>query len=541
MILIAFLFIIPFFNCFPQIQEGGKLITGETGRFQFSESLELSADGTTLAAGGPYGPLNVGAVWIFIRSFGVWSLQAKLIGTDGVGSPYQGESVSLSANGDTLAVGGSLDNGTTGAVWIFIRSAFGVWSQQGSKLIGIASSGSKQGFSVSLSADGNTLAVGGLADGSPNEIGAVWIYIRSGGVWNQQGPKLIGTGNIGPSHQGSEVSLSSDGNTLAVGGEKDNSRVGATWIFTRAGGVWSQQGPKLVGTGWILFPEQGFHVSLNADGNTLAVGGHNDNTGVGATWIFTRAGGVWSQQGPKLIGTGAVGGGHQGISVSLNDDGNILAFGAFDDDSLKGATWIFTRDVSNNWTQRAKLIGSGNTGTAHQGYDVSLSGETLAISGDLDNSRIGAAWIFVNHTNAPTRAPTTFPTIAPTIEPTMAPTLRPTRAPTTSSPTNQPTTPAPTMPPSIECAGPWVPLQVPNGVSQFCSSCRDGTMLLGRSINTSDSRCLVYSNYMVISCSFVCLDNLTLSQVPNITSLLTTKNYFSNLLSSLGIFCLLFD
>src|SRR5260370_22793496 len=69
----------------------------------------------------------------------------------------------------------------------------------------------------------------------------------------------------------------------------------------------SQQGPKLVGTGAVFVAEQGTSESLSADGNTAIVGGFDDNNGVGAAWVYTRSAGVWSQQGPKLLGTGAVG------------------------------------------------------------------------------------------------------------------------------------------------------------------------------------------------------------------------------------------
>jgi hypothetical protein len=66
----------------------------------------------------------------------------------------------------------------------------------------------------------------------------------------------------------------------------------------------TQQGPKLVGTGAVNSPlpaEQGISVALSADGNTAIVGGHVDNSGTGAAWVYTRSGGVWSQQGSKLV------------------------------------------------------------------------------------------------------------------------------------------------------------------------------------------------------------------------------------------------
>src|SRR5450756_1174256 len=69
----------------------------------------------------------------------------------------------------------------------------------------------------------------------------------------------------------------------------------------------SQQGPKLVGTGAVGNAIQGYSVSLSADGNTAVVGALGDNFGAGAVWVWTRSAGVWTQQGNKLVGSGAVG------------------------------------------------------------------------------------------------------------------------------------------------------------------------------------------------------------------------------------------
>jgi hypothetical protein len=79
-------------------------------------------------------------------------------------------------------------------------------------------------------------------------------------------------------------------------------------VFTRSGGVWTQQGDKLVGTGSIGFAFQGVSVSLSGDGNTALLGGNNDNGAAGAAWVFTRTGGVWSQQGAKLVGADVLAG-----------------------------------------------------------------------------------------------------------------------------------------------------------------------------------------------------------------------------------------
>jgi hypothetical protein len=200
--------------------------------------------------------------------------------------------------------------------------------QQGSKLVGTGATGNaNQGTSVALSADGNTAIVGGHGDNTG--LGAAWVYTRNScGVWNQQGSKLVGTGATAGANQGDGVALSADGNTAIVGGQFDNSGAGAAWVFTRGDGTWSQQGSKLVGTGAVGDAERGFAVALSADGNTAIVGGSRDNGLIGATWVFTRNGGVWTQQGAKLVGTGITGNNAaQGTAVALSADGNTALIG----------------------------------------------------------------------------------------------------------------------------------------------------------------------------------------------------------------------
>ena len=86
----------------------------------------------------------------------------------------------------------------------------------------------------------------------------------------------------------------------------------------QANAQFAQQGSKLVGTDGVGSEmRQGWSVSISSDGNTAIVGGYLDNNGVGAAWVWTRSGGVWAQQGSKLVGTGAVGSAMQGFSVSI--------------------------------------------------------------------------------------------------------------------------------------------------------------------------------------------------------------------------------
>ena len=229
-------------------------------------------------------------------------------------------SVALSADGNTAIVGGWSDNSKTGAAWMFSRSR-GAWEQQGKKLVGTGAVGSaNQGWSVALSADGNTAILGGPGDNmwDPSvpfglgAAGAAWIFSRSGSGWTQEGEKLVSTRSA---RQGTSLALSADGNIAIVGALVEDGAGGGGLVFTRNGGQWTLD-KKLVGTSAVgkSVPS----VALSADGSVIMVGGSNDNGGIGAAWVFSRSGGGWSQD-KKLIGNDAIGKSIPSVAVSADD------------------------------------------------------------------------------------------------------------------------------------------------------------------------------------------------------------------------------
>jgi hypothetical protein len=202
-------------------------------------------------------------------------------------------------------------------------------------------------------------------------VGAAWVYTRSNGVWTQQGAKLVGNDAVGPAGQGWSVALSGDGNTAVVGGYYDDYipgatvvwGVGAAWVYTRSNGVWTQQGSKLVGNDSSEPAGQGWSVALSGDGNTAVVGGVGDNNETGAAWAYTRSNRVWTQQGAKLVGTGAVAPSHQGQSVALSADGNTAIVGGPRDNSFTGAAWVFVQpSPSLQVTPISNMVAAGNPG-----------------------------------------------------------------------------------------------------------------------------------------------------------------------------------
>jgi hypothetical protein len=382
-------------------QQNNKLLGSDVaGGARQGNGVAISADGSTAVVGGPYDS-GGGAVWVYTLVGGSWVQQGlKLVGTGAIGSSQQGFSVAISADGNTILVGAPNDNNYFGAAWIFTRTA-GAWVQQGSKLTGAGiTSTTYFGYSVALSADGNTAAVGGYYLGSGG--GGAWVFTRSNGVWSAESGRLLGTGSVfGIAGQGYSVALSADGNTLLSGGYEDGwaagTGIGAAWIFTRTGTTWTQQGNKLVGTGYTTGNVgQGSAVALSADGNTALIGGYDDNNNMGAAWVWTRTGSVWTQQGGKLVGSGGSGS-QQGKSVALSADGNTAIVGGYRDGNvIGGGFWVFKRE-GGSWAQvGSRLNGTGNVGYNEQGYSIALSadGATLIMGGEWDNNQVGAAWVF---------------------------------------------------------------------------------------------------------------------------------------------------
>jgi hypothetical protein len=318
----------------------------------------------------------------------------KLTGEGESGKGDFGYSVALSANGDTALIGAPYDNSTTGAAWVFTRTGK-TWTQQGGKLTGAGESGEGEfGWSVALSAEGNTALIGARRDHA--YTGAAWVFTRTGSTWTQQGEKLTGGEESGEGTFGTGVALSSSGNTALIGGAFDNTRIGAAWVFTRSGSKWTQQGKKLTGTGESGKGQFGYSVALSSEGNTALIGGIDDNGNVGAVWVFTLTGKTWAQQGEKLTGTGQIGEGYFGASVALSSEGDTALIGGPYDDAQLGAAWAFTR-TGEKWSQQnEKLTGAGESGDGYFGYSVALSSEgaTALVGGLADASSLGAAWAF---------------------------------------------------------------------------------------------------------------------------------------------------
>jgi len=289
--------------------------------------------------------------------------------------------------------------------------------------------GDQFGARVALSADGNTLAVGAITQDDPGaDAGAVYVFVRDGvGSWSQQAYVKASNIETGDAF-GQGLALSADGDTLAVGAPGEDGGVtgidgnqasntasgsGAVYVFGRDGaGTWSQAAYiKASNTG--VADSFGTSASLAADGDTLAVGAHQEDghfTGIngdptsnaatnsGAAYVFVRDGaGTWAQQAyVKASNTNA--NDWFGQSLALAGDGDTLVVGAYGEDSNSvgidgnqlgnsagdaGAAYVFVRDGAGVWGQQA-FVKASNTGVSD------WFGIRVAISGDGDAVAVGA-------------------------------------------------------------------------------------------------------------------------------------------------------
>jgi phosphodiesterase/alkaline phosphatase D-like protein len=399
-------------------QQGTKLLAKtpeEFGKGEFGATVALLAkEGTTALFGAPADNHGVGTAWAFARSGTTWTQQSeKLTPKSGEetseeessGKGAFGYSVALSSEGNTALIGGPPDLGV-GAAWVFTRTGT-TWTQQGAKLV--AKSGEEIGAgefgsSVALSADGSTALIGGYRDNA--DVGAAWVFTRSGTTWTQQGAKLVAKSGeeSGEGEFGVSVALSADGNTALIGSSGEPlgfaAHRGAAWVFTRTGTTWAQQGGKLVSAETTGSSEFGFSVALAGSGNIALIGAPGDNTNVGAAWVYTRAGTTWTQQGTKILPKSGeeTGEAHFGDTVALSSEGNTALIGGPFNKETTGAAWVFTSSGST-WTQQGEKltpksgeeIGAGEFGAS---LALGANGRAALIGAPQDNGNLGAAWMF---------------------------------------------------------------------------------------------------------------------------------------------------
>ena len=297
-----------------------------------------------------------------------------------------GYSVSLSSDGSTVAIGAYYNDGSgsnAGQVRVY-ENISGTWTQVGSDIDGEAAN-DQSGKSVSLSSDGSIVAIGAEGNaGNGSYSGHVRIYKNISGTWTQQGSDIDGEAVSDVS--GSSVSLSSDGSVVAIGArgnDGNGSSAGHVRIYKNISGTWTQVGSDIDGEA--ASDNSGSSVSLSSDGSVVAIGAlWNDGTAsdAGHVRVYKNISGTWTQVGADIDGEAA--GDASGRSVSLSSDGSTVAIGAYQNDgngTSAGHVRIY-KNISGTWTQLGADIDGEKAGDAMGGLgslSLNSDGSILAI------------------------------------------------------------------------------------------------------------------------------------------------------------------
>ena len=364
----------------------------------------VAVDGDTTAVGVPYDDhsnrTDAGSAYVFVRSAGVWTVQAKLTASDAAPGDYFGVSVAVS--GDTAVVGAGCDDHTggncAGSAYVFVRSG-GIWTQQAKLTASDASQYNAFGHRVSLS--GDTAAVGAL--GYRNQTGSAYVFVRSGGVWRQQA-KLTASDAAAFDYFGYSVFISSD--TVVIGAYEDDhaagTDAGSAYVFVKPAGGWGDMTETAKLTASDAAAGDKFGVSVSVSGDTAVVGAlfdtHAGGYQAGSVYVFVNYSGAWIEQ-AKLTASDAAASDYFGVSICVSDDTTVI--GAYGRDlsgvTNAGSAYAFMRS-GGVWTQQAKLTASDAAASDYFGYAVTVSGDTAVIGAYADDhaggTDAGSAYVF---------------------------------------------------------------------------------------------------------------------------------------------------
>jgi hypothetical protein len=344
--------------------------------------ISVAMQGSTALIGASYDNSGQGAVYVFTEANGIWTEAQKLTADDGAANDWFGQSVAL--DGDTALIGGSqyLNSGN-GVAYVFTQSS-GTWSQA-QKLTASDGVGRDQ-FGISVALQGSTALIG--AYGADFYRGAAYAFTAAGGTWNQA-QKLTASDASMNADFGVSVALSET--TALLGAYGDTAYEGAAYVFTNTSGTWSET-QKLTASDGAANDHLGISVAF--DGDTALVGAEGatvgSNSHQGAAYVFTAAGGTWSQA-QKLVASDGAAFDYFGRSVAV--EGTNAMIGAYGPNAQQGAAYFFANS-NGSWSQTQELIASDGAAGDMYGIWVVLSGSNALIGADGVASYQGAAYFY---------------------------------------------------------------------------------------------------------------------------------------------------
>eukprot|EP00980_Cylindrotheca_fusiformis_P016326 scaffold4847_cov89-Cylindrotheca_fusiformis.AAC.13 len=272
-----------------------------------------------------------------------------------------GDRVSISGDGSLLAAAPGSYSGNTlaGIVQFFQKQEDGGWKENTDlRLLGVDTA-DYFGSDVSLSGNGQRVAIGAYGDDGPNgeadglddskrDSGSVSIYEMSDGTWGE--PLQVIHGEAAVDRSGLSVALSKDGTTLAIGAfsnDGNGDRSGHVRVYR-----WD--------TGTSSFKQMGEDIDGEAAGE---IGAIHANVDRGLVRVFywkvdgiNGTDGSWKQRGSTIVGNAE--NDVFGYSVVVSEDGKILAVGAGTGQYAKVFQWKDSNEDNDVWEQIGESVTS---------------------------------------------------------------------------------------------------------------------------------------------------------------------------------------
>jgi hypothetical protein len=250
----------------------------------FGAAIALSGDTLLIGAGLANAPsTDSGAVYVFTRTGFTWSQQAKLVAADRAAFDRFGYSVDL--HGDNALVSALEDDHTGafngGSAYVFVRSA-GVWTQQAKLVSSEVAANDLFGCAVAIHRDRVVIGASAHDINGMYNVGSAYVFERQGTLWTQTATLSASDAAEGALF-GSSVAL--DGGTAIIGSLLYNVG-GSAYVFQHTA-EWRQMG-KLVPPDPTAGDD--FSNAVDFAGKTVVVGAYHDSPGgrtyAGSAYLF---------------------------------------------------------------------------------------------------------------------------------------------------------------------------------------------------------------------------------------------------------------
>jgi hypothetical protein len=366
---------------------------------KFGQHVSISRDGNYLAVGAPEATdatdLRAGKVYIYKKVGLEWYWDATIRSHDPSYQGYFGWGVDLSADGSILAVGrpGALNN--YGEVSVYTRDG-SIWERKATVQGDYANY--QYGQKVTISDDGSIVATGAPQDRtSQRYAGAVHIYNFDGGTLTLAN-KILCPDDVSYNYFGTDLEISGDGQTMVVGcpgyDDEGNNASGAMYILINKYGNWEWHA-RLLPEIPIPTAEFGTSVSISRDGTKVVGGAPGANTRVGNAYTFTRDQNVWTEE-EELSITGLHVNAYFGRSITMSGAGDMICVGCPEEGSDEGSIYVF--EYNNGWILSNRIQAFDKESGDEFGDSIEVSDNYSVVVGawqeDEVDTNAGAAYIY---------------------------------------------------------------------------------------------------------------------------------------------------